>query len=73
MFYMPIVFDLIPQEVLKNIVLYAIKSNPLGLSCELRDPCWRTRLHFYLFPVLVLALVPLQTFLDFNAVYILFE
>jgi hypothetical protein len=35
MFYMPIVFDLIPQELLKNIVLYAIKSNPLGLSCEL--------------------------------------
>ena len=27
----------------------------------------------YLFPILVLAPVPLQTFLDFNAIYILIE
>jgi hypothetical protein len=35
MFYMSIAFDLIPLEVLKNIALYAIKNNPLGLPCEL--------------------------------------
>ena len=45
-----------------------------GLHLELlRDPSWKTRLHFYLFPLLVLAHVPLQTFLDFNAVYILIQ
>ena len=45
-----------------------------GLHLELlRDPSWKTRLHFYLFPLLVLAHVPIQTFLDFNAVFILIE
>ncbi|KAI0272095.1 hypothetical protein BGY98DRAFT_1099976 [Russula aff. rugulosa BPL654] len=34
---------------------------------------FKTRIHFYLLPIVVLALVPLQTFLDFNAVYILIE
>ena len=45
-----------------------------GLHLELlRDPSWKTRLHFYLFPFIVLAHVPLQTFLDFNAVYVMIE
>jgi hypothetical protein len=40
----------------------------------LRDSSWKMRIHFYLFPVLVLAHVPLQTFLDFiNAIYFLIE
>ncbi|OCH90396.1 hypothetical protein OBBRIDRAFT_730906 [Obba rivulosa] len=37
----------------------------------LRSASWKTRLLFYLFPVLVFAHVPLQTFFDFNAVFIL--
>ncbi|KAI0263628.1 hypothetical protein BC834DRAFT_844491 [Gloeopeniophorella convolvens] len=45
-----------------------------GLHLELlRDPSWKTRLHFYLFPLLVFAHVPLQTFLDFNAVFMIIE
>ena len=36
----------------------------------LRDPSWGTHIHFYLYPVLVLAHVPRQTFLDFNAVLV---
>lgn len=45
-----------------------------GLHLELlRDPSWKTRLHFYLFPLLVLAHLPLQSYLDFNAVYIMIE
>jgi hypothetical protein len=38
----------------------------------LRDPSWKTHLQ-YLFSLLVLAHVPIQTFLDFNAVFILIE
>ncbi|KAH9943588.1 hypothetical protein B0H21DRAFT_487229 [Amylocystis lapponica] len=37
----------------------------------LRNPSWRTRLLFYLFPLFVFAHIPLQTFFDFNAVYML--
>ena len=45
-----------------------------GLHLELlRDPSFKTRIHFYLWPFLVLAHVPPQTFFDFNAVYILIE
>lgn len=45
-----------------------------GLHLELlRDPSWKTRLHFYLFPLLVFAHIPIQTFFDFNAVFILIE
>ncbi|KAI9456816.1 hypothetical protein BJY52DRAFT_1187652 [Lactarius psammicola] len=45
-----------------------------GLHLELlRDPSWKTRLHFYLFPLLVFAHIPMQTFFDFNAVFILIE
>ena len=42
-----------------------------GLHLELlRDPPWKTRILFYLFPTLVLTHVPPQTFLDFNAIHI---
>ena len=45
-----------------------------GLHLELlRDPSWKTRLHFYMFPLIVFAHIPIQTFLDFNAVFILIE
>ena len=42
----------------------------------LRDPSWKTCIHFryfYLFPLVVHVHVPLQTFLEFNAIYILIE
>ena len=45
-----------------------------GLHLELlSDPSWKTRIHFYLFPILVLTHVPLQMFFDFYAIYILIE
>ncbi|KAI0072350.1 hypothetical protein K474DRAFT_1605301 [Panus rudis PR-1116 ss-1] len=37
----------------------------------LRHPSWKMRLWFYLFPIFVFFHLPLQTFFDFNAVYIL--
>ncbi|KAI0668200.1 hypothetical protein C8Q78DRAFT_980285 [Trametes maxima] len=37
----------------------------------LRAPSWQMRLFYYLFPVFVFAHIPLQTFFDFNAVFIL--
>ncbi|KAI0354476.1 hypothetical protein OH77DRAFT_504619 [Trametes cingulata] len=37
----------------------------------LRSPSWKMYLFFYLFPVFVLGHIPLQTFFDFNAVFIL--
>ncbi|KAF8497793.1 hypothetical protein F5888DRAFT_1695073 [Russula emetica] len=40
---------------------------------DLRDPSWEMRIHFYLFPTLILAHVSLQTFLDFNVIYISIE
>lgn len=40
---------------------------------ELRDASIWGRLHFYLLPVLVFAHIPLQTFFDFNAAYILLQ
>jgi hypothetical protein len=45
-----------------------------GFHLELlRDPSWKTRLHVLLFPFIVLAHLPLQTYLDFNAVFILIQ
>ena len=45
-----------------------------GLHFELlNDLSWKTRIHFYLFPILVLTHMPLQTFLDFYSIYILIE
>lgn len=37
----------------------------------LRNPSWKIRLWFYLFPIFVFAHLALQTFFDFNAVFIL--
>ncbi|THH14293.1 hypothetical protein EW146_g6022 [Bondarzewia mesenterica] len=39
----------------------------------LRDPSWKSRLHFFIFPLLVFAHVPLQTYFDFNTVFILIQ
>ncbi|KAI0044572.1 hypothetical protein FA95DRAFT_1562103 [Auriscalpium vulgare] len=50
------------------------RFNAQGLHLELlRNPSWKSRLHFYLFPLLVFAHLPLQTFFDFNAAFILIE
>jgi hypothetical protein len=63
-----------PDARLRAAIAAPPKFRSPGLHLELlRDPSWKTRLHFYLFPLLVLAHLPLQTFLDFNAVYILIE
>ncbi|EKM51050.1 uncharacterized protein PHACADRAFT_32092 [Phanerochaete carnosa HHB-10118-sp] len=37
----------------------------------LRSPSWNMRLWYYLYPLFVFAHIPLQTFFDFNAVFIL--
>jgi len=63
-----------PDARLRDATATPPKFRSPGLHLELlRDPSWKTRIHFYLFPILVLAHVPLQTFLDFNAIYILIE
>jgi hypothetical protein len=50
------------------------RFNSTGLRLELlRNPSPVFRLYFYLLPLLVFAHIPLQTFLDFNAVFILFQ
>jgi len=50
------------------------KFRSIGLHLELlRNPSPKSRLYFYLFPVLVFAHIPVQTFFDFNAVFILFQ
>ena len=63
-----------PDARVRAAVASPPKFRAPGLHLELlRDPSWKTRLHFYLFPFIVLAHVPLQTFLDFNAVYVMIE
>jgi len=63
-----------PDARLRAAIAAPPKFRSPGLHLELlRDPSWKTRLHFYLFPFLVFAHVPLQTYLDFNAIYILIE
>ncbi|CCL98011.1 uncharacterized protein FIBRA_00004 [Fibroporia radiculosa] len=48
------------------------KFRSTGLHPEiLRSPSWKKRLLFLLFPLFVLFHIPLQTFFDFNAVFIL--
>ena len=37
----------------------------------LRNPSWKMHLWYYLFPVFVFGHIPLQTFFDFNAVFVL--
>lgn len=39
----------------------------------LRNPTLRSRIHFCLLPLLAFAHIPLQTFFDFNAVYVLLQ
>jgi hypothetical protein len=63
-----------PDARVRAAIAAPPKFRSPGLHLELlRDPSWMTRLHFYLFPILVFAHVPLQTYLDFNAVFILIE
>jgi hypothetical protein len=50
------------------------KFHSRGLHLELLlSPSLTSRLYFYLFPILVFAHIPVQTFFDFNAVFILFQ
>lgn len=46
------------------------RSSSLHLEL-LRSPSWKMRLWYYLYPVFVFLHIPLQTFFDFNAVFIL--
>lgn len=48
------------------------KSNGLHLD-YLRNPSILSRLHYYLLPLIAFYHIPLQTFFDFNAVYILIQ
>jgi hypothetical protein len=48
------------------------RSRTLRLEL-LRDPSPWARLHFVLLPILAFAHIPLQSFLDFNAVYVLLQ
>lgn len=50
------------------------KFRSRGLHLELlRNPSPKSRIYFYLFQLFVFAHIPLQTFFDFNAVFILFQ
>lgn len=50
------------------------KFRSTGLHLELlRNPSLKSRLYFYLFPLFVFGHIPLQTFFDFNAVFILLQ
>lgn len=50
------------------------KFNSNGLHPELlRNPTFLAKLYFYLFPIFTLYHIPLQTFFDFNAVFILLQ
>ncbi|KAJ7472121.1 hypothetical protein FB451DRAFT_314325 [Mycena latifolia] len=50
------------------------KFNATGLHLELlQHPDLKFRLYFYLFPLFVFAHIPLQTFFDFNAVFMLIQ
>lgn len=46
------------------------RSSSLHLEL-LQSPSWKMRLWYYLFPIFVFMHIPLQTFFDFNAVFIL--
>lgn len=48
------------------------RFNSPSLNLELlRNPSWKMRLSYFLFPLFVFGHIPLQTFFDFNAVFIL--
>ena len=50
------------------------KFNTNGLNLQLlRNPSLLARFHFYLLPIITFYHIPLQTFFDFNAVYILIQ
>ncbi|KAF9653606.1 hypothetical protein BDM02DRAFT_3087042 [Thelephora ganbajun] len=50
------------------------KFNTNGLNLQLlRNPSPLARLHFYLLPIITFYHIPLQTFFDFNAVYVLIQ
>ena len=50
------------------------RFNVPGLRLDLlRHPSPWFRLYFYSFPIFIFAHIPLQTFLDFNAVFVLFQ
>ncbi|GLB42654.1 hypothetical protein LshimejAT787_1201030 [Lyophyllum shimeji] len=50
------------------------KFRSRGLNLELlQNPSFKSRLYFYLYPILAFAHIPLQTFFDFNTVFILFQ
>lgn len=50
------------------------RFNTRGLHLELlRSPSIWMKVYYRLWPILNLAHVPLQTFLDFNAVYMLIQ
>lgn len=50
------------------------RFNSKGLHLELlRNPSLKSRIYFYLYPIFVLAHIPLQTFFDFNAVFIMLQ
>lgn len=49
---------------------FRTRTANLGL---LRNPTLKSHLYFYLYPLLIFAHIPLQTFFDFNAVFILIQ
>lgn len=50
------------------------KFRTTGLHMELlRNPTFQSYLRFYLYPLFVFAHIPIQTFFDFNAVFMLIE
>lgn len=50
------------------------RFNARGLHLELlRNPTLKSRLYFYLYPIFVFANIPVQTFFDFNAVYMMIQ
>lgn len=50
------------------------KFHATGLHLELlQNPTFKFRLYFYLFPLFVFAHLPIQTFFDFNAVFMLIQ
>ncbi|KAF8630583.1 hypothetical protein AX17_005395 [Amanita inopinata Kibby_2008] len=50
------------------------RFNAQGLHLQIfRSPSKLSRIYFYLYPLLVFAHIPLQTYFDFNAVFILLQ
>jgi hypothetical protein len=50
------------------------KFRSTGLHLELlRNPTLKSRIYFHLLPLFVFAHIPLQTFFDFNAVFVLLQ